>query len=160
MMIVRKRNPVTDIVPLHAKRARRLVVRDLVIKVKAAQAVKPNSSGAERIIDENKLVYPWLTRNMVYGSLRRLKSNEQSDVQTAIVSVAVNNQINVSNINDGRPTGSNNTHIQLSLDLKDRAKDEMAILYDAEKNKMVDLLNMGALKKYTSLLFKSLVSMI
>ena len=48
---------------------------------------------------------------MVYGSLRRLKSNEQSDVQTVIVSVAVNNQIIVSNVNGGRPTGSTNKHI-------------------------------------------------
>ena len=72
-MSARKRNLVTENVPLHAKRARRLVVNDLVMRVKAAQASKPNSSGAERIIENNKLIYPWLTRDMVYGCLRRLK---------------------------------------------------------------------------------------
>ena len=64
---------------------------------------------------------------------------------------------NTTNSNGGRPIGSTNKNIQLSLDLKDRAKDEMAILYDKQKNKMVDLLNGAASKKYTSLLFKSSV---
>eukprot|EP00979_Chaetoceros_neogracilis_P007592 scaffold1603_cov252-Chaetoceros_neogracile.AAC.2 len=40
---------------------------------------------------------------MVYSSLRRLKSKEQSDVQAAIACAAVDNQINVMNINGGRP---------------------------------------------------------
>jgi len=128
-----KRNPVTEIVPLNAKRARRPVVRAIAAKIKAAQAAKPNSSGSVRIIDEEKLIYPWLTHDMVYSSLRRLKSKEQSDVQAAIACAAVDNQINVMNINGGRPVGSTNEHIQTSLDLKMRAKDEMAILYDAEK---------------------------
>ena len=39
-MIARKRNAVTEIVPLNAKRARRLIVRDLAVRVKAAQAAK------------------------------------------------------------------------------------------------------------------------
>ena len=110
-MRARKRNLVTEIVPLHAKRARRLVVHDLVVEVKAAQASKPNSSGAERIIEDNKLIYPWLTRDMVYGCLRRLKSKEQSDIQTTIVSIAVDNESNASNINGERPTGSTNKNI-------------------------------------------------
>ena len=40
---------------------------------------------------------------------------------------------NTSNVNCGRPTGSTNKNTQLSLDLKDGAEDEMAILYDAQK---------------------------
>ena len=92
------------------------------------------------IIDEEKLIYPWLTQNMVYGSLRRLKSNEKRDVETDIVRhndtlFVVNDQINATNSNGGRPTGSTNKQIQLVADLKDRAKDEMAILYDAKKTK-------------------------
>ena len=132
-MRARKRNLVTENVPLHAKRARRLVVNDLVMRVKAAQASKPNSSGAERIIETNKLIYPWLTRDMVYGCLRRLKSKEKRDIETAIVSVTVEDESNATNSSGGRPIGSTNKNIQLSLDLKDRAKDEMAILYDAKK---------------------------
>lgn len=134
-MTVQKRNSVTRVVPLCAKRARWVAVRDLAVKVKTTQGAKPNSSGAERIIDEEKLIYLWLKQNMVYGYLMRLKSNEQSDIETAIVCVAVNNQINVTDINDGCPTGSTNKHIQLSFDLKDKSEDEMAILYYAEKMK-------------------------
>ena len=110
-MRAQKRNLVTTNMPLHAKRARRLVVNDLVMRVKAAQASKPNSSGAERIIEDNKLIYPWLTRDMVYGCLRIFKSKEQSDIQTAVVSVVVENESNASNINGGRPTGSTNKNI-------------------------------------------------
>jgi LEA14-like dessication related protein len=141
-----KRNPVTEIVPLNAKRARRPVVRAIAAKIKAAQAAKPNSSGSVRIIDEEKLIYPWLTHDMVYSSLRRLKSKEQSDVQAAIACAAVDNQINVMNINGGRPVGSTNEHIQTSLDLKMRAKDEMAILYDAEKKRNGGSLKRGSFK--------------
>ena len=43
-MIAQKRDPVTEIVPLNVKRARQLMVRDLVVRVKAAQAAKPNKS--------------------------------------------------------------------------------------------------------------------
>ena len=132
-MSARKRNPVTENVPLHAKRARRLVVNDLAMRVKAAQASKPNSSGAEGIIENNKLIYPWITRDMVYGCLRRLKNKEKSDIETAIVSVTVEDESNATNSNGGRPIGSTNKNIQLSLYLKDRAKDEMAILYDKQK---------------------------
>ena len=49
-MIALKRNAVTEIVPLNAKRARRLIVCDLAVRVKAAQYAKPNSSGSVRII--------------------------------------------------------------------------------------------------------------
>ena len=111
-MIAQKRNPVIEIVPLNAKRARRLIVRDLLVRVKAAKAAKPNSSGSVRIIDKDTLIYPWLTHDIVYSSHRRLKSNDQRDIQTAIFSVAVNNQISGSNINGGRPEGSNNKYIQ------------------------------------------------
>ena len=159
-MIARKRNPVTEIVPLNAKRAWRLIVRDLVIRVKAAQAAKPKSSGSVRILDKDTLIYPWLTHDMVYSSLQRLKSNEHTDAQTAIVSVAVNNQISGSNINGGRPAGSTNKHIQLSSDLKSRAKDEMAILYGAERRANHGSLKRGSFKKNTSPLFKSSASMI
>ena len=104
---------------------------------------------------------------MVYGSLQRLKRNEQSDVQTTIVNVAVNNQIIVSNINGGcqsivsninggRPTGSTNKHIQLSLDFKDRATDEMAILYDAEKERNGGSLKRGNFKKIHQSIIKKL----
>ena len=146
-MIARKRNAVTEIVPLNAKRARRLIVCDLAVRVKAAQYAKPNSSGSVRIIDEDTLIYPWLTHDMVYSSLRRLKSNEQRDIQTAIVSVAVNNQISGSNINGGRPAGSTNKHIQVSPDLKVRAKYEMDILYDAERRADHGSLKHGSFKK-------------
>ena len=145
-MIARKRNAVTENVPLNAKRARRLIVRDLAVRVKAAHAAKPNSSGSVRIIDKDTPIYPWLTHDMVYSSLRQLKSNEQRDIQTAIVSVAVNNQISGSNINGGRPAGYTNKHIQLSSDLKVKAKYEMAILYDAERRANHGSLKHGSFK--------------
>ena len=132
--------------PLNAKRARRLIGRDLAVRVKAAQAAKPNSSGSVRIIDEDKLIYPWLTHDMVYSSLPRLKRKEQRDVQTTIVNVAANNQMSGSNINNGCPAESTKKHIQLSSDLKVGAKDEMAILYDAERRANHGSLKHGSFK--------------
>ena len=59
----------------------------------------------------------------------------------------MNNKISGSNLNGGRPAGSTNKHIQVSSDLKVRAKDEMAILYDAERRENRGSLKHGSFKK-------------
>ena len=62
-----------DSICISAKTARREVISDLAKKVKLSQEKNPGKTGGEGIIKEASLLYPWITRNMVYGSIRRLK---------------------------------------------------------------------------------------
>ena len=118
---------------------------------------------AQRIIDESALRYQWPAQNMIYRSLRRLKSKEKSEVEAAIVSnnttSIFTNDENTININGGCPQGSTNKKIQLSIDMKDKAKDKIAILYAKERKLNDGSLPHGSFKKIISLLLKSSVSM-
>ena len=66
----------TDDAHISAKRARRPIIHDLAHQIKSAQKTNAFFNGAETIIIKATLVYPWLTRDMVYGYLRRMKAKE------------------------------------------------------------------------------------
>ena len=75
----RKRtNTNTQAVAIAAKRARRAVISGVVNDVLEAQQQNPCRSGSNDIIDKSKFIYPWLTKNMIYGSLQRLKRNKNN----------------------------------------------------------------------------------
>ena len=78
------------------KRARKKVVHDLANKV---------TNGNKTIINSSYFVYPWLTRDMVNGCVRRIKKREETSV--AMVPAPLNNEIIIytSNKKGGLPKG-------------------------------------------------------
>ena len=72
------RKPKPNAVPIETKRARRKIVLDLCEKVKSAREKNPVQSGSENIIAKNMLIFPWLTRDMVHGALRRKKYKDKN----------------------------------------------------------------------------------
>ena len=64
-----------ELVSVATKKARKIVVVDISNNVMKAQEKNPNSSGALAIINEAILVYPWLTKDIIYGHIRRSKMN-------------------------------------------------------------------------------------
>ena len=100
--------PSAPSVPIEAKRARRKIIHDISMKIKSSQDLNGINSGAEGIINEHMLIYPWLTRNMVFSYLGRLKKKEKKNLEKLI-----ENNSNKENTNNstttksiGRPNGS------------------------------------------------------
>ena len=58
---------------LDAKRARRKVIHDICIKVHC---------GEKDVFSQSLLIYPWLTRHMVNGSMRRMKLKRDKEITT------------------------------------------------------------------------------
>ena len=148
------------------KKARSPVILSLCNKIKLAQQQDKFFNGAETIISKEIELYPWLTRNMVYGRVIRRKLKEKKELEGLIKETTsiISNTLTMYNSNDsggrpegssnkmiqstnnfisgGRPEGSTNKMIQSTINLKEMAKDEIAILY-AQKR----LANNGHLKR-------------
>ena len=107
---------------IEAKRARRKIIQDLCLKIKSCQDLNPVKSGAETIISSSSLVYPWLTRNMVYGFLRRTRGKNEPFINDAInnskspTSTATNDKL------VGRAIGLTNKIIHEDIDKKQKQK--------------------------------------
>ena len=56
------------------KKARKDIVINICNDVQIAQDNNPHNSGAQAIIENAKMLYPWITRHIVNGHLRRAKS--------------------------------------------------------------------------------------
>ena len=116
-------------VSLALKRVRRNVVNDLASKI---------INDDKNAMTNNKYhIHPWLTRDMVNGCVRRLKKHDEkcgliSDVNTS-EDAEEGDELN----KGGRPKGSTTVS---KLDIKQKievAKNEIAILYKASKDKHV-----------------------
>ena len=105
-----------------AKKARKLVVGEISNNVMKAQDKNPNSSGSFKIINDAILVYPWLTKDIVYGHIRRIKANVDTQ-KSRIVTVNANTSdiVSATNVNGGRPKGAT---VKSKLDVE--AKEELA----------------------------------
>ena len=86
-----------------AKKARKLVFGEISNNVMKAQDKNPNSSGSFKIINDAILVYPWLTKDIVYGHIRRIKANVDTQ-KSRIVTVNANTSdiVSATNINLSR----------------------------------------------------------
>ena len=51
------------------KKARKDIVINICNDVQIAQEKNPNNSGAPAIIENAKILYPWITRDIIYGHL-------------------------------------------------------------------------------------------
>ena len=118
---------------ISTKRARRKVIHDISLEL---------IRGQENIVSESLLIYPWLTRHMVNGHVRRLKLKDQSSIATVSVTSNLDILATAAVNSGGRPRGCTAISI-LDRDKKiETAKDRIAILCYAEKNK-----NEGCLKR-------------
>ena len=117
------------------KKARKLVVVDISNNVMKAQEKNPNSSGALAIINEAILVYPWLTKDIIYGHIRRSKVNTMRQASMiAIVNANVSDIVPYTNNNGGRPKG---TRVKSKINIeakKELARNEIAKLCSQAKN--------------------------
>ena len=131
-------------VRIEAKRARRKIVHDLCTKIKSCQDRNPLKSGAETMISNSSLVYPWLTRNMVYGYLKRIRKKDKAFIDSAInkeksptSSTATSDKL------VGRPIGLTHKIIHEEINKKAKARDNIAILYAKER-----VINGGVLPRH------------
>ena len=110
-------------------------VRNKVVNAVAQHVINGNLD-----ITNYYQVYPWLTRHMVNGCIRRIKkhSNDVTDKNTiSVTSITIENKI------CGRPKGTT-TASKLDLEQKIRlAKDKMSILYDSNKSENNGVLKQG-----------------
>ena len=136
----------TNELALPMKRARMEVVHDLANKV---------MNGNKAIVNSSYLVYPWLTRHMVNGCIRRIKKREETSV--VMVPSSSNNAIVVyTNKKSGRPKGSTEVS-KLSLENNIQlAKDRMVILYETSRNENGGSLKRGSFKKIHDTVLTSL----
>ena len=145
-----------DEVYLSMKRARRNVIHDLANKI---------IGGDKQVMTISYHIYPWLTRDMVNGCIRRCKKRDQaSRVQcvdlatedTAVVQcvdlatedTAADSTMVIYNDNNkgGRPKGST-TVSKLDIENKiELAKNEIAILYKTSKDKKGGRMKKGSYK--------------
>ena len=129
---------------IESKRARKKVIHELADKV---------MNGDKNIIKNSYLIYPWLTRDMVNGCIRRSNARNQRSVYRCVALANNDNTGNTSNnamvlhtINNkgGRPKGSTTVS---KLDIRKKielAKNQIAILYTDSRDK-----NGGSLKRGT-----------
>ena len=131
----KRANTNAQIVSIVAKRARKAVIAEVVDDVTKAQQQNLPRSGATDIIDNHKLIYPWLTKNMVYGSLRRLTIRNQKSIVRLGKSGFTSTSIIPCEppIQNRRPKGSTISNKLENESKKEKAKDEIAILYQSEK---------------------------
>ena len=113
-------------------------------------------------ITDSYLIYPWLTRHMVNGCIRRMKS--KSPKSTDIVALNTND-VAISNVTilvdssikkGGRPKGStaaSKVDIQNKIEL---AKDRISIIYKYRKDDNNGLLKNGDYKKIHDSVLKDL----
>ena len=96
-----------------------MIINDLCQKIISRQDGEGVCQGVENLINSSILVHPWLTRNMVFGRLRRLKEIDKKSIKTAMEKNASSNSVN-SNTNKtvGRPNGSTNKAIQDDIEKK------------------------------------------
>ena len=148
----------TDDVHVSAKRARRPIIHDLAHQIKSAQKKKAVFNGAETIISKATLVYPWLTRDMVYGYLRRMKAKEAKYIKMAIEknTNTNSNSLAICNNHGGRPEGSTTKQIDYTKTQKEKAIDDISILYAAEKKANNGSLKRGSYKKIHNLVISKL----
>ena len=64
-------------ISIEAKRARRVIVHDLAMKIKSLQELNPVKSGANAEIAASALVHPWMTRDMFFSYLKRYKKKKK-----------------------------------------------------------------------------------
>ena len=122
-------------VSVATKKARKLVVVDISNNVMKAQEKNPNSSGALAIINEAILVYPWLTKDIIYSHIRRSKVNTMRQASMiVIVNANVSDIVPYTNNNGGRPKG---TTVKSKINIeakKEVARNEIAKLCSQAKN--------------------------
>ena len=134
------------------KKARSPVILSLCNKIKLAQQQDNFFNGAETIISKEILLNPWLTRNMVYGRIRRMKLKEKKELEGLIKqnTSTISNTLTIYNGNNsgGRPEGSTIKMIETTNNLKERATDEIAI-YMHKKGKLIMVIsNVVAIRGY------------
>ena len=118
---------------ISTKRARRKVVHNLSLKL---------IGGQENLVSESQLIYPWLTRHMVNGHIRRLKLKDQSSIATFSVTSNLDILDTAAVNSGGRPRGCTAISIFDRNKKIEIAKDRIAILCSAEK-----INNEGSLKR-------------
>ena len=69
-----------------AKRARKEVLSEVCLLVQKAQESDINNSGAWIIIDNKMLIYPWLTKNMVYSRIIQSKVKTKAYILDVLTS--------------------------------------------------------------------------
>ena len=136
---------------LECKRARSKVVNDLAIII---------VSGKKKSLKESTLVYPWLTRHMLNGCVRRLKAKEgetiaplpSSDIANTCTTIVLNDDVQ----KGGRPKGTTKVS-KLNIDEKKViAYNEIAKLYSAKRDENGGFLNRGQFKMITNTVLKRL----
>ena len=129
------------------KRARRKVIHDLSLKL---------IRGQNDIVSESLLIYPWLTRHMVNGHVRRLKLKGQSSIATVSVTSNLDILATAAVNSGGRPRGCTAISIIDRNKKIEIAKDRIAILCSAEKNKNEGCLKRGSYQKIHQAVIKDL----
>jgi len=134
-----------------ARRARKDIVIEVANTVKTAQNANPSSSGAMNIIYNNIKIFSWLTKDMVYGALRRIKAAEKQTVHTSMSTVTGRIDIfdpsyNITNATKvGRPNGSISKSIPSNESKLLRATNEIDNVYKTEKERDGSSLNEEAI---------------
>ena len=121
-------------VSLALKRARREVISDLATKI---------INGDKKAMANKYHIYPWLTRDMINGCVRRLRKNGKTCGLVGSVYTSQDSEVGDELNKGGRPKGSTTVS---KLDIKQKieaAKNEIVILYKASKDKQVGRLKMG-----------------
>ena len=137
------------------KKARSPIILSLCNKIKLAQQRDKFFNGAETIISKEVLLNPWLTRNMVYGRIRRMKLKEKKELEglikqnTSTISNTISNTLTIYNSNNsgGRPEGSTIKMIETTNNLKEKATDEIVILYAQERQANNGHIKRGSYKR-------------
>ena len=133
-----KMRPNDATVSIFAKRARKKVIQEIGNKM---------LRGEKDVFIQSSLIYPWLTRHMINGYIRRKKLNE--DKGTA-VNTTINNvaflSTNSNNIT-GRPKGTSAVSILDNESKKEEATNKIAINYQAARAANGGVLKRGTFKK-------------
>ena len=96
---------------------RKKVLQDVCMLVHAEKQLNNINGGAATILNNKMLLYPWMTKDMVYSKLRRICSKVKSSTakNTTVLSTTNTNVSTIECTNGGRPVGS---AISNMLDLK------------------------------------------
>ena len=115
------------------KKARKDIVINICNDVQIARDKNQHNSGAQAIIENAKMLYPWITRHIVNGCLRRAKSKIVRRLTLMDTTQDIQDISPLVDTVGGRPKGST---IKSKLDIehkKELARNEISKLYFESK---------------------------
>ena len=141
-----------DVLCINTKRARKKVINEVANKIMCGN----------KDITDSYLIYPWLTRHMVNGCIRRMKINSQksneivalntNNVALSNVTILVDSSIKKGDQPKGL-TAASKVDIQNKIEL---AKDRISIIYKYRKDENNGLLKNGDYKMIHDSVLKEL----